>query len=563
MNRIHDRSVIELIEKLEERRISRRTFVKRATAAGVSMSLIGPVLAACGGGPEQQGGGGGGGGGGDLVVASTSTPASLDKEFEVGFTSQQAFQNVYGTPLMWKLQPDQENKQLLVPVFDEDPEPWLVEEWELSEDKKSVTFNLKQGVKSEYGNELTSADPVWTLHRGANLKAISAFFAGVIGWQPLGEDAIEAIDKYTVRYTTAKTNPILVRVFANMYMYWWDSKEAKKHATADDPWAAKWLANHSCGFGPYRVTEFTPSQQVVFEKNPNYPYPVKNKRVVYKEVPNSANRLALLLSGSVNVAENLSALDLEKARANDKIAVYDFPSNWQQMLEMNLKKPPFDKREVRQAMAYATPYDDIIETVFQGRGRQMTSPVPFIYPLSSEQEPYTLDLDRAKQLLAAGGVPNGFDTTISFDAARTDQEQMSVLIQSSLAKIGVRAKLAKLPTSSYTDALNKRQLEFFWWQDMPIQPDPGYALFLYYHGKSFTAYSNYNNPRVNQLIDGITSTYDEQKRKQMADEAQRLIWEDAPHIWAAWPGWHLATRADVSGVNWQPANNMRFELVAT
>jgi peptide/nickel transport system substrate-binding protein len=231
------------------------------------------------------------------------------------------------------------------------------------------------------------------------------------------------------------------------------------------------------------------------------------------------------------------------------------------MLELNLKKPPFDKKEVRQAINFATPYQEILDKVYQKRARQMDSPIPFIYPGYAKQRAYPTDYARAKELLTAAGLPDGFETTISFDAARTDQEQIAVLLRSSLAKVGVRAQIAKLPSASYTNALNKRKLEMFFWQDMPIQPDPGYALYLYYHGDSFTAYSNYNNPRVNKLIDGATNTYDGPQRQAMLDEAQRLIWDDAPHVWIAWPGWHLAAKKEIGGIGWHTANHVRFETI--
>jgi peptide/nickel transport system substrate-binding protein len=216
---------------------------------------------------------------------------------------------------------------------------------------------------------------------------------------------------------------------------------------------------------------------------------------------------------------------------------------------------------VRQAMEYVTPYDQIIKSVYLGKAKQMDSPIPQIYPDYKKQTPYAHDLQKAKELLAAAGMPHGFSTTLSYDAARPDQEQIAVLMKSSCAQIGIKLALSKLPSATFSDLQQKRKLALFFWQDMPIQPDPGYALYLYYYGPAFTTYSNYNDSRVNKLIDVATSTPPGAARSKALDEAQALIWKDAPHIWIVWPGWHYSTRDTISGVNWLPANNTRWELL--
>jgi peptide/nickel transport system substrate-binding protein len=563
MNRINDRSFLELADALEEGRMSRATFVRRAVAAGFSLSLIAQVTdarAALRGPRVQSAAERRLASQATIVIAGSDTPPSLDHAFQTEFSAQQAFQNVYATPLMWRMQPYSKDQKVSVPDFTSSPAPWFVRDWEISKDHKSITFSLRKGVKSEHGNELTADDVVWSFKRDVATKGVSGgFIYPVIGFPA---DGVDKVDKYTVRYHSKKTSPILMPIFANMYTYWWDSTEAKKHATKDDPWAEKWLTTNSSGFGPYKVTQWQPGTQVVFDRNPNYPYAVKNGRVVYKAIPSSSTRLALLAGGGVDVAENLAARDREQARKTPNVVVHDYASNWQQMIEMNAKSKPFDNKLVRQALAWATPYQDILSAVYRGHALQMTSPIPFIYPGSKKQRPYAYNPDKARALLKQAGFPNGFRATLSFDAARTEQEQISILMQSALAKIGVHVQLAKVPSSTFSDLQTKRKLDFFFWQDMPIQPDPGYALFLYYYGPAFTTYSNYNNPRVNKLIEVATGTPDGAKRTAALDAAQKLIWDDCPHLWLAWPGWHYATRSNVSGANWNPANETRWELMA-
>ena len=128
-------------------------------------------------------------------------------------------------------------------------------------------------------------------------------------------DAIRVIEPYVLEVGLAGPNSLLMTEQAtslnNPVIY--DSTEAKKHATDSDPWAKDWLAKNSATFGPYRVVQFTPGQQVVFEINPNY-YRDRPKidKVIWREVPSSATRLQLLLAGSVHIAKEL---DLARAPA--------------------------------------------------------------------------------------------------------------------------------------------------------------------------------------------------------------------------------------------------------
>ena len=120
----------------------------------------------------------------------------------------------------------------------------------------------------------------------------------------------------------------------------------KPHITADDPWASRWLSTNSASFAPYHVTKFTPGQEVVYQANPNYwQGPAKLERVIFREMPTSANRLASLQAGSVDVAEWLLPREFATLEKIPAVKVWKVFGNYIHRVEMNNTVPPFDQPE--------------------------------------------------------------------------------------------------------------------------------------------------------------------------------------------------------------------------
>ena len=103
-------------------------------------------------------------------------------------------------------------------------------------------------------------------------------------------------------------------------------------------------------------------------------------------------------------------------------------------------KPPFDNKKLRQAMAWATPYNDIIDKVYFGNARRMTSIVPDIYAGYVPSYDYETDLEKAKQLMTEAGFPDGFEVTLTYNAAQRESEEVAVLVKSSWEQIGAESR---------------------------------------------------------------------------------------------------------------------------
>src|ERR1700758_1130570 len=181
----------------------------------------------------------------------------------------------------------------------------IIESCDLSPDNKTAVYHLRKGVKSAAGNEFTAKDVLWKVERAHALKAIGTFMLNVVNapdpkqWQE--------VDDHTVRISSDTPMPLVCKILTNLYWYWYDSTEAKKHSTSDDPWASNWAANSVPAFGPYQIKSWGAGRRVVMEANPNYWQGVPAiKRIIYQVVPESANRVALLRQGKVDLVEGLS-----------------------------------------------------------------------------------------------------------------------------------------------------------------------------------------------------------------------------------------------------------------
>jgi ABC-type transport system substrate-binding protein len=145
---------------------------------------------------------------------------------------------------------------------------------------------------------------------------------------------------------------------------------------------------------------------------------------------------------------------------------------------LNAAKPPFDKKEVRQAINYAIPRQSVVDSVFKGLANYWEGVYPSVYPGYVHFNTYKYNLQKAKSLLGKAGFADGFSTRISFSSGEPLAENIAVIVQSSLRNIGVEASLQKLPPAAHSDLVSSRKAEFALFSNFPIQPDPNYSMRL-------------------------------------------------------------------------------------
>ncbi len=503
-----------------------------------------------------------------LVIAAPATPQSLDCEYDVSLGTFEAVGALYDNILEFAPIPDPK-----VPTAKREDIAFhkgmvgqvnvrgkLAESWELDPGGRWCRFHLRKGVKSNWGNELTAEDVVWTWHRKLALGSLGAFYTANMGLT--SPDQIRAEGRYTVIFNPPAPNPLMLKLQPNLYNPIYDSKKCKEVSSKDDPWATKFIENDSAGFGPYRLKRLVRGQQAEFEARDDYYYEPEKpfmKRVIFKEVPQSASRVSLLRGGAVDIAQYLQPLEIISLRKVPGVVCETVDASFMIWIELNAKIKPFDSVDVRRAMNYAMPQKQIMQTVYQALAKPLLGCMPDIYPGFTEYYPYEFNLDKAKELLKKAGYGDGFMTVLSYNAGDPVQEPIAILYQTELKKIGVDLKLRKVPAATFYNNVTERKQPMIFYVDSPWCPDPGYSMRLYFHSKSYVNYSNYSNSKVDELIDNTARTGDMAARNEWMATAQKIVMDEAPWAFIAYPGYTMARRDNLKGWTYYTSNNMRFQ----
>ena len=501
-----------------------------------------------------------------MVIAAPATPQSLDCEFDVSLGTFESVAALYDGMLGYEKIPDAGVPAAMREDIAYHPDQMggvrmrgkLAESWEVDPGGRWARFKLREGVMSNWGNELTAEDIKWTWDRKFGLAALGAFYTKVIGLtRPEG---VRIEDKYVVSFNLDAPNPLLLKIQPNLYCPIYDSTKCREVATEDDPWATKFIENESAGFGPYRLQQLTRGQQAIFSAREDYwgGKPAVDT-VIFREVPTSASRVQLLQGGAVDIAQYLQPLEIISLKSAPNVVVETVPASFMIWIELNAKIPPFDNVDVRRAMNFAFPRDQVLQSVYQGLASPLDGCMPNIYPGYREVPIYSHDPAKAKELLAAAGVGDGFSTTLSYNAGDPVQEPIAILYQSALRDVGVDLQLRKVPAGSFYNFVSERGQPMIFYVDSPWCPDPGYSMQLYFESSSFVNYSNYVNAKVDELLLTAATSADEEVRLAATGDAQEIVMDEAPWTFIAYPNYTMARKADLQGWTYYTSNNIRFQ----
>lgn len=502
-----------------------------------------------------------------LVIAAPATPQSLDCNFDVSLGTFEAIAALYDGLLEYEKIPDEQVAGAMREDIAFNPDTMgnvnmtgkLAESWELDPSGKRVVFKLREGVMSVWGNELTAEDVRWTWNRAFGLGGLGEFFTAVSGLKRPEDIRVE--DKYTVSFNTDDPNPLLLKIQTNLYTPVYDSVKCKEMATDDDPWARKFIENNSAGFGPYKLQQLTRGQQAVFVARDDYwGGKAAIETVVFREVPTSASRVQLLQGGAVDIAQYLQPLEVISLRNVPSVAVETVPASFMLWIELNAAIEPFDNLDVRRAMNYAFPQQDVINAVYQGLASPLNGCMPNLYPgFIGDKYVYDYNLDKARELMVKAGLADGFKTSLSYNSGDPVQEPIAIIYQSALKEIGIDVALNKIPAGSFYNFVTERKQPMIFYVDSPWCPDPGYSLTLYFDSKSYVNYSNYDNPEVDSLLAEAAATSDENVRIAACEKAQAIIMDEAPWTFGVYPNYTMARKADIAGWTYYTSNNIRFQ----
>ncbi|WP_431727005.1 ABC transporter substrate-binding protein [Verrucosispora sp. TAA-831] len=478
-----------------------------------------------------------------LRIAVSSYLSSWDQDF-VGFdlTALMMFKNVFPYMIDYGVTTAGDSQildtQNITPTFAESFEP--------DAEQKVWTLKLRRGVTFASGNEMTAADVKWSKDRAFAAQANVAGIYRTIGLTEA--DQVKVVDDYTVEFHQAFPSA-LTRQIQAISLYVFDSEEAKKHATADDPWAKEWFAKNAPTGGYYNVAKATQGQEIELAANTGYPGPdaPKTPTIRISVVPAASNQRLQLQAGDIDIALGVSQRDIEDLRSTDGVKVISAASNRQVAIQMSVTSAPFDNVDVRKALAYAVPYEQIINNVYGGDARAAKSPVPLDMPGYDESGyPFTHDVDRARAALNAAGRAS-VESELVFEADNEEQQRIAVQVQSEAAKAGINLKLTPLDPATLGERRTRKNIPLQLTSGQLWVNDVEYMLATSFVKGANLNYSNYTNAEIEQIYERSHTTVDEADRNALWRRVQQILAEDVPWVVICQPNFNLPVREAVAG----------------
>ncbi len=316
-----------------------------------------------------------------------------------------------------------------------DFEPWLAESWEQSEDGMSVTLHLREGIMFHNGRQMTADDVVWSVEHARNAEYghhLSDRFQTATG--------AEKIDDLTVRINYSERTASQLDGIARLYIFPQEALET--------------IDTVPVGTGPYQFTEWIPGDSLTIDRFEDYwregfPY---IDRIVVRPIPDAQARLVNLRSNTIDLLLNVPLIEKAALAEEGGLVVGAEPPGFSfYAFLMNINAPPFDDVRVRQAFNYAIDREEIANTAFHGQAEPVTVPYPPTSWAYAEDLTtyYTHDPERARELLAEAGYPDGFSIQMLIRGTNDPHLDQAQVYQQQLAAIGVEVELVPTELPQY------------------------------------------------------------------------------------------------------------------
>jgi peptide/nickel transport system substrate-binding protein len=414
----------------------------------------------------------------------------------------------------------------------------LAERWKV-DNPTTWIFSLSKNYKFNDGSPVTADDVVHSLMNRVIGDPQSKQKASVAG--PIAK--AEVIDKYTVKMITKKpAAPLLSFVCDRLIV---TSKAAFEKYGRD---AAD--RQHMMGGGPYRLKELLPGQRLVIAKRPDHPEAKKNPaapdEIVFRVMREVEQRVTALLNNEVEIAQFIPPHLRARVENAPNLKIEPVDSIEIMFLAMQ-PKPPFDKKQVRQAVCHAINRDQIIKTLLDGFASRLDGPLgPGQYGYDPNLTPkYDYNPEKSKKLLAQAGYPKGVDVELQTPVGRyTLDKQVTEAMTAMLNAAGFRARLLTPEWPTLWANVQKGQVPFYYMGRGSVL-DPSAALHQYFHTGE-TPRIGYSNKKLDELLDKEQQEFDPEKRKQYLRQAMSLLTEEAPacFTWRHKLLWGLSSKVD-------------------
>ena len=390
-------------------------------------------------------------------------------------------------------------------------EPALAESWEISNDGLTYTFHLRKGVKFHSTKEFTPT---------RDFNADDVLFSFQRQLDP--NHPYHNVSKGTYPYFNAMKFPELLKSVEKI-----DDNTVRITLNKKD---ATFLASLGMDFISIYSAQYVANENYWKGRTPL-------DRLVISIVPDATTRYAKLQAGTCDLILFPNVADLAKMKTDPKVQLLEQKGLNVAYIAFNTEKAPFDNVKVRQALNYAVDKKAIIDAVYQGAGTPAKNPLPpTIWSYNDDIQDYPYDPQKAKQLLAEAGYPNGFETDFWIQpvirASNPNPKRMAELIMADWAKIGVKANPVTYEWADYQKRAKAGELTagIFGWSGDNGDPDNFLSPLLASANAGNSNLARFKNVQFDALLDKAIGLTDKQARTELYKQAQVIVHEQAPWI---------------------------------
>lgn len=419
-------------------------------------------------------------------------------------------------------------------------EPGLAESWSVAEDGMTYTFKMKPGLTFSSGNPVRAEDAAYSLQRAVKLNKTPAFILNQFGWTAETVDAMVtgAGDTLTIKVDKPYAPTFLYNILTAGVASIVDAETVKANDVGGDM-GNEWLKSNSAGTGAYVLKSFKPNEGYVLEARPGYwRGDAKLAKVFMMHVPEAATERLQLEKGDIDVARTLTPVDVAGMAGNADVVIQEDVGGQVYYLSFNQKNENYKNPKFLDAMRWAIDYQGMADTVMKGAAVVHENFLPSGYLGATDENPYSLDIEKAKALLAESGITDPKVTLSVRNAA--DRMDVAQSIQNTFGQAGITVELNVGEGAEQLKEYRARQHDATLQTWGPDYPDPNTNSSTFAenpdnsdeaNNTGYLAWRNAYDPgALTAMSQAAVLEQDPAKRVEMYAELQKQIRETSPFI---------------------------------
>ncbi|HEU5088464.1 MAG TPA: ABC transporter substrate-binding protein, partial [Roseiflexaceae bacterium] len=439
--------------------------------------------------------------------------------------------------------------------------PLLAESWDVAEagEQWTITFKLDPDAKFANGNPVTADDVVFSWGRAIDINKSPVFLLTDVC--QIAKENLAATDAATLTVKIPKAVSPSVCLSVLTFSVSAVLEKAALEPNLGSDLGETWLNDHSAGSGPYVLNKWERSVNVTLDANQNYwggTVPAM-KRVIIQNTPELANLQAAIETGDADIVEGLGTDQTAVLEGNADLTLVKGQSTGLAYLGMNATKPPFDKNDVREAIRYAINYDDIV-ALLGGNADVVQEIIPKGFLGHTGNNPFTQDIDKAKELLAQAGVAEGTEVELLIATGNgsggIEWATLGAKIKDDIEKTGLVVNIQQLQGSELLNryrAQDTQMVLYSWGPDFP-DPDGNATPFANYEAKSLAWRNAWEDQKAIDMSKAAAVEQDPAKRTEMYKELVDYIQHNGPYALLYEPNTIFGVRSNVEGFVYDPTD---------